>query len=103
MKLSRRELLLVAGAASAAQMQVRSTSGEHVRLEPQTTAPPQVTPSHSPNLPIRDYLSREARRITNDSLADLETAADFTHHIAARRARFIDMRRLSRDLSAGAR
>jgi dienelactone hydrolase len=47
--------------------------------------------SHPPNIPIRDYLSREARRITGSALADIRTAADFEKAGSERRRRFMQM------------
>lgn len=46
---------------------------------------------HSPNLPIRDYLAREARRITEHALSDLKTAADFSQGIPQKRRQYMDM------------
>lgn len=62
MKLSRRELLI----AGAASMTIRPSGviDAHPEMQagPRATAPNPT--EHPPNLTIRDYLSREASRIT---------------------------------------
>ena len=89
MKLSRRELL----AAGAASVAARVPAGSH--SEPAIVPPPagrsQKPVSYPSNLPIRDYLAKEARRITDNALIDLKTAADFTRTSVERRRRFMRM------------
>jgi cephalosporin-C deacetylase-like acetyl esterase len=88
MKLSRRELL-AAGAAVA--------TARPARPEPpsvlQSSAPARelIRPRHPPNLPIRDYLVREAHRITETALADMKTSAGFNRAVAEKRRRFVGM------------
>lgn len=103
MKLSRRDLL-AAGAASVA-------AGLPVRAEPQPAPSGRAsvgaavraqTPPPA-NLTIRDYLVREARRITDASLTDFTTPAEFTRTLANRRRRFMDMMGLADLPPAGKR
>jgi cephalosporin-C deacetylase-like acetyl esterase len=42
-------------------------------------------------VPIRDYLAREARRMTGNALGDLKTAADFQRRIPEKRRLYMDM------------
>ena len=56
----------------------------------------------SPNLTIRDYLSREAARITNGALRDFRTARAWRQLEQAKRTQFLDMLGLA-DLPAAAR
>ena len=56
---------------------------------------------HPPNLPIRDYLSAEARRITEKALADLKTKPEFTRHVGNKRRQFIEMMGLAEVAGAG--
>ena len=88
MKLSRRELLVAGAASVAVRLPVRG------RSEPRVQSPPAIDPNgapYAPNLPIREYLIREARHITNGALADLKTAADFKRLMPERRRRYMDM------------
>ena len=74
-------------------MAVRPTGDDDVHREVQAGrgAPaPKPTP-HPANLTIRDYLSREAGRITENALADLKTAAEFQRAIPQRRRRYMEM------------
>jgi cephalosporin-C deacetylase-like acetyl esterase len=103
MPLSRRELL-TAGAASLVIGLPRRARSEPTGASapiPQAGAAPleRKRPSHPPNLPIREYLVREARRITDNALGDLQTAADFKRRIPARRRQYMDMMGLA-DLAA---
>ena len=50
---------------------------------------------------MRDYLAREARQITDNSLSNLKTRADFARSLAARRRGFMRMMGLA-DLPAPA-
>jgi cephalosporin-C deacetylase-like acetyl esterase len=88
MKLSRRELL-AAGAAVAASLPGRADPGSIVQSEPVTV--PRARTPHPANLPIRDYLVREARRITSNALSDLKTSAEFNRLVSLRRQRFIEL------------
>ena len=109
MKWSRRELL-IAGAAAAAAARVPprvapASTGRRQPLQPKSEGgalPPQPA-SHPPNLPIRDYLSREARRITSSALAEIKTPADLEKAIPARRRRFMEMMGLGNLEPAGRR
>jgi cephalosporin-C deacetylase-like acetyl esterase len=89
MKLSRRELL----AAGAASVAARVPAGSHseAAILPQSAARSPKPASHPSNLPIRDYLAKEARHITNNGLVDLKTAADFNRRIVERRRQFMSM------------
>jgi dienelactone hydrolase len=97
MKCSRRALL-IGGAAAAAAARVPSPAAfastarqpsPRSQTERASSAPQQA--SHPPNIPIRDYLSREARRITSSALAGISTTADFANVIPERRRRFMQM------------
>ena len=87
MKLSRRELL-AAGAATV-------VAGTPARGQSRTRSAPRAAgskpPQQAPNLPIRDYLVREARRITDTALADYRTSARFAGMVAGKRRQFMDM------------
>jgi cephalosporin-C deacetylase-like acetyl esterase len=87
-KLSRRDLLVAGAAAAAARVPARAESPA-ITLQQLARRSQAARPPH--NLPIRDYLAREARRITDASIADLKTAAEFNRSAAARRRRFMDM------------
>ena len=99
MKVSRRELL-AAGAASLATGIPGSSGRPAAVLQTKAAAPAARPAALVTNLSIRDYLCREARRITDHSLADLRTPADFKRRHAARRAQFMQMLGLPDLLSA---
>jgi cephalosporin-C deacetylase-like acetyl esterase len=84
MKLSRRELL-VAGAASL------SVRAPHLSAQAAPRRREQGASLDTPNLSIREYLVREARRITENSLAEFRSPADFERLIPARRRRYLEM------------
>ena len=67
MDLSRRELL----AAGVATVVTRRPAhgGAAAALSARAGSPARQTTTHPPNLPIRDYLSREARRMTDNALS----------------------------------
>jgi dienelactone hydrolase len=88
MELSRRELL-AAGAASIGLSTVDLDAEPLALAQPQPSASKRT--SYPPNLPIREYLCREARRITDQALAGLTTRAEFASQIPDRRRRFVDM------------
>ena len=90
MRLSRRELLTAGAATIATGLPVRLGAEPGVQTIPRAVAGPS-RPPHPPNLPIREYLVREARSITNTALADLKTAADFKRLMPERRRRYMDM------------
>ena len=83
MNLSRRQLL-AAGAAS-----VTAALPESADSSIESNAPPER--EFPPNLPIRDHLIREARRITDGSLSDLRSAGEFKRRIAERRRQYLEM------------
>jgi cephalosporin-C deacetylase-like acetyl esterase len=93
MNLSRRELL-AAGAASVAagvpSTPTNSGSGGQAK-----TVQPAANARQTSNLPIRDYLAREARRITDGAVSDLKTPQEFTRRLPQRRRRFMEMMGLS--------
>ncbi len=97
---SRRDLLTAGAGALIAPRPARTASAA-----PQTKPALNVTrPSaHPPNLPIRDYLAREARRITDHALSDLTSAADFNRQITERRRQFMQMMGLADLPPAGRR
>lgn len=99
-KLSRRALL-AAGAAIAATgpVRARQVSGAPAAATNRLRA----GGSHPPNLPIREYLAAEARRITDNALSDLTTAAHFTSRIGDRRRQFLEMMGLGDLPAAGQR
>jgi cephalosporin-C deacetylase-like acetyl esterase len=102
MKLSRRELL-AAGAASVVAGTHAGASQAGAPAPPAAQRAGRRATRHPANLPIGDYLAREARRITDGSLGDLKSAADFRRRIPERRARFLEMMGLSDVGSADAR
>ena len=97
MKLSRRALL-AAGAASVAAG-VPSAEARPQRAPASGPSSRPVAAPYAPNLTIRDYLIREARRITDNSLADLKTPAAFNQRLPRRRREFMSMMGLA-DLPA---
>ena len=89
MTLSRRELL-GAGAASlvaGVPAKAREAGTPAVQQAPRSAAPA----PYPPNLPIREYLVREARRITTRALADFTSAADFKRQLAEKRRQYLEM------------
>src|SRR5262245_1574350 len=94
MKLSRRELLAASMASVATRL---PTSAGNSESNIQSGAAVQTTAArpHPPNLPVRDYLSREARRITDRELADVKTPEEFNRRLPERRRRFMSMMGLS--------
>jgi cephalosporin-C deacetylase-like acetyl esterase len=101
MHITRRELL-AAGAASIAVRMPAVAESKSIRSA-QRSARTASRAAHPANVSIRDYLCREARRITNDSLSELKTAAEFTRSLGARRQRFMDMMGLGDLQPAGQR
>jgi len=89
MKLSRRELLAAGAASVTARLPVRTDAEAASHGQP--AARSQKPASHPSNLPIRDYLAKEARRISNNAFVDLKTPADFNRRIVERRRRFMSM------------
>ncbi len=96
MRLSRRELL-AGTAALAAGLGARVTTMPELRVQGAGRLP--APAPHVANLPIRDYLVREAQRITDGALGDLKTVADVQRLLPERRRRFMDMMGLA-DLPA---
>jgi cephalosporin-C deacetylase-like acetyl esterase len=90
MKLSRRQLLSAGAVSVVSGTTVRGRSRPRQAGLPPSSASARPAP-HPPNLPIRDYLSREAARITDASLGDLQTPDAFRQRIPERRRRFLDM------------
>jgi cephalosporin-C deacetylase-like acetyl esterase len=89
-RLSRRELLVAGAASVAAGLPVRARAYAGGDM-PWTQAALKPPARHPANLTIRDYLVREARRITDESLVSVKTAADFKQQIGERRRLYIDM------------
>jgi cephalosporin-C deacetylase-like acetyl esterase len=91
MSLSRRDFL-AAGAASLAA--VRPAGAQPAPASSSTGTPLQLPRAgrsrHPPNLTIRDYLVREARRITDRSIADLDNPPAISRQLAARRRLFLE-------------
>jgi cephalosporin-C deacetylase-like acetyl esterase len=90
MKLSRRQLLSAGAASVVSGTTVRGRSRPGQAGLPRSSASHRPAP-HPANLPIRDYLSREAARITDAALGDLQTPDAFRQGIPERRRRFLDM------------
>jgi cephalosporin-C deacetylase-like acetyl esterase len=101
MKLSRRELLIASAASAVARVPARAE--RHPAVQEKTLGLTNKTGSRPSNLTIRDYLSREARVITDNSLSQFGTAADVDKTIAERRRRFLDMMGLADLQPASAR
>jgi cephalosporin-C deacetylase-like acetyl esterase len=98
MKLSRRELLAGGAASIVAGLPAHAAAARPA----QSRQPVSLGPSrsvHPPNFPIRDYLIREAQRITDSALADLKTPAEFKKRIPERRRLYMEMMGLT-DLPA---
>ena len=89
MKLSRRALLAAGAASVAARGPSAEARGQRAPAS-QPAARPVAAP-YAPNLTIRDYLIREARRITDNALADLKTPAAFNQKLPQRRREFMNM------------
>ena len=98
MNLSRRELL-AAGAASAASALPALPNTTEQGTQSKRAVPPAAQTLPASNLPIRDYLAREARRITDNALVDVKTPEEFNRRLPQRRRRFMEMMGLS-DLPA---
>jgi hypothetical protein len=80
MNLSRRERL-AAGAASAASALPALPNTTEPSTQSKRAVPPPAQTLPAPNLPIRDYLAREARRITDNALVDLKTPEEFNRRL----------------------
>ncbi|HEY7498209.1 MAG TPA: hypothetical protein VH740_06840 [Vicinamibacterales bacterium] len=103
MKLTRREVLAAGAGAGSVALRTRSSANAEPRIEFQSAAISKTSSAHPANLSIRDYLSREARRITNSSLADVTSAAGFAERSAEGRKRFMNMMGLGDLQPAGRR
>ncbi len=89
MKISRRELLAAGAASMAAGIPVHSAPLTGAQSRPAPPSPGQS--AHAPNLTMRGYLAREARRLTDNALSDLRTPADFKRQIAERRRQYMQV------------
>ena len=99
MTLSRRELLAAGAASLTVGIPVRPGERTSVQTVPAPSRAKQAPRQH--NLPVREYLAREARHITDNALSDLRTPADFKRRIAQRRRQYMMMMGLA-DLPAAA-
>ena len=88
MPLSRRELLAAGAASLAAGVSTQRTAAA---AAPQVSGslPRAGKASHPPNVTIRDYLVREARRITDHAINDLKSPAEVTRRLGERRQQFL--------------
>ncbi len=100
MKLSRRDLLAAGAASVAAGLPVTASQQKPASASSPAAARRQA---HVPNLPIREYMVREARGITDNALSDFRTPAEFTRLAAEKRRRFMDMMGLADLPPAGQR
>ena len=91
MPLTRRDLLVASFASVAAAVPRRTASASPRATRQIAQSIRRTRTTHLPNLPIREYLAREARRITDNSLAGLETAANFKLRMPERRRQYRDM------------
>jgi cephalosporin-C deacetylase-like acetyl esterase len=98
MPLSRRELLTAGAASIVIGIQGRAQS-KSAGASAALPALQRSRSTHPPNLPIRDYLCRHARLVTQRALADFKTAADFKRRIPEKRRQYMDMMGLA-DLPA---
>jgi cephalosporin-C deacetylase-like acetyl esterase len=89
MKISRRDLLAAGAASLTAGIPIRSGGGTGVQTVPARIRARQAP--RQPNLSVRDYLSREARQISDNTLFDLKSPADFKRRIAERRRQYMQM------------
>jgi cephalosporin-C deacetylase-like acetyl esterase len=87
MKLSRRELISTGAVSLVSGVKL----GGRSRLPSSQPSPSSRRVTHRPNLQIRDYLSREAARITDAALDGLDSPAAFADRIPGRRRRFLEM------------
>jgi len=94
MNRSRREIL-AAGAASIVAAVPALPTNPKQSVPSKNVVPPVAHAAQTSNLPIRDYLAREARRITDRALYDLKTPQEFTRRLPQRRRRFMEMMGLS--------
>ena len=101
MKVSRRELLAAGAVSVASGIPLRSATQAPAPAKPAAAQRRQAPPPA--NLTMRDYLCREARRITDNALSDLRTPGDFKRRLTARRAQFMQMMGLTDLLSASGR
>ena len=87
MPLSRRELLAAGAASLAAGVSTERTAA----AAPQASGsvPRAGKAPHPPNVTIRDYLVREARRITDHAINDLKNPAEVTRRLGERRQQFL--------------
>ena len=87
MPLSRRELLAAGAASLAAGVSTQRTAA----AAPQASGslPRAGKAPHPPNVTIRDYLVREARRITDHAINDLKSPAEVTRRLGERRQQFL--------------
>lgn len=89
MKLTRRELLAAGAASVASGLPERAPAVAPASSRAAVQAVARAR--HAPNLPVREYLAREARRITDGALSDLKAAAEFGPRSRQRRQRLMDM------------
>jgi hypothetical protein len=98
MNLSRRELLAAGAVSAASALPARpNTTEQGTQSKPAVPPAAQTLPASNP--PIRDYLARDARRITDNALVDLKTPDESNRRLPQRRRRFMEIMGLS-DLSA---
>ncbi len=102
MDLSRRELLSAAVASVVARTPAHADASA-LNAQSVPAPPARQKTIYPPNLSIRDYLSREARRMTDNALVDFKTSADITRTAGQRRQRFMDMMGLADLPGAAAR
>ena len=91
MKLTRRELLAAGVASVASGLPERASQPAAAPVVRRADVQGVARARHAPNLPVREYLAREARRITDGALSDLQAAADFGPRSQQRRRRLMDM------------
>lgn len=89
MTLSRRELLTAGAACVAARFPAAAERAQAAQAAAPASVPARTV--FPPNLPVREYLSREARRITDSALSGLSTQEAFARAMPERRRRYLDM------------
>ena len=101
MKLSRRELLAAGAASLVGNPQLPPSRARAAEAQGAAAAARRVT--REANLPVREYLSREARAITANALGRLKTPAEFKRRAPEMRRQFMDMMGLADLPPAGSR
>jgi cephalosporin-C deacetylase-like acetyl esterase len=88
---NRRQFLRAGAAAAGAAHAIGASTPSSAQVEAQGRSKRIVTSRYVPSGNIRDYLSREAGRITDRALADYTTATAFRRALPEKRRQFLEM------------